>query len=136
MSTQCASIKLLSWRYVVKSPRQRWMSWSMIWLVSFMVKFLEISKTIWAIFFPRSRLVVHATWSVNENEKEKSDHRNEFGRSPFCRRNSETKLALQILDHRNQQKHNQARARPATEPRLPPARSPETRARKQPTRHR
>ena len=41
------------------------------------------------------------------------------------------RILLQILDHSKQQKHNQARARPATEPRLPPARSPETRARRQ-----
>ena len=36
-------------------------------------------------FFPRSCLVVHATWSVNENEKQKNNHLHEFGRSPFCR---------------------------------------------------
>ena len=31
------------------------------------------------IFFPRSCLVVHATWSVIESEKDKSNHLHEFG---------------------------------------------------------
>ena len=48
MSTQCVSINSLSWRYCAKLPWLLWMSWSMIWLVSFIVKFLEISWTIWA----------------------------------------------------------------------------------------
>ena len=37
------------------------------------------------IFFPRSCLVVHATWSVIASEKDKTNHLHEFGRSPFCR---------------------------------------------------
>ena len=36
-------------------------------------------------FFPRSCLVVNATWSVIKNEKDNTNHLHEFGRSPFCR---------------------------------------------------
>ena len=42
--------------------------------------------SVWRLFFfPRSCLVVHATWSIIASEKDKTSHLHEFGRSPFCR---------------------------------------------------
>ena len=88
-----------------------------------------------ACFFPRSCLVVHATWSVIENERNKLTIFMNWGEARFAGETvRQRQLQHRILDHREQQKHNQTRARPATEPRLPPARSPETRAGKHKTR--
>ena len=38
--------------------------------------------------------MVHATWSVIESEKDKTNHLHELEQSPFCRWNSKTKLHL------------------------------------------
>ena len=98
----------------------------------------DVSSQIWVapFFFPKlpcgpCDLVSHSEW-----EEQKLTIFMNLGDARFAGETVRRNSRLRSWITKSQQKTNKTRARPATEPRLPPARSPETQARKAQHQHR
>ena len=91
----------------------------------------EVAHT--AFFFPEAAL-----WSMRPGQSKRVRKRNatidmNLGGARFAGETVKRNYCCRSWITVSNKKHNQARARPATEPRPPPARSPETRARSKQT---